>query len=552
MTIPTYAPYAVVTLLVALGVVPGWGVLLALPLAALLVAAAIWINRPRSSAWLWIGIGSAFWVAEEVAWAILRIIPERTFTYLTDPLYFTGVFCWFVGVMLMDHRAFPKFSLIVALPALGFIGWLLTQNFSTALFTRFPLLDLALLVAAIPAIERSFYGELPEGRLLWLLGLFGRVLAGSLFIWLNDYSPAPQVFLFLWLVSYTFIAIGVWIELSGVNSGVWSIAYGLLGLEAVTGLVIAMTLAAHEGSPRMALIPGLFLGYLLFVGMMLLVIADRNRRIRAEESLRKWSSLLEVLASLPTSQDHATSLEGISDVLRREFPDLIGITAEAGGLVHLEDAYPYPVVAEGAEVGRLLFKTEPDNMAVLDTISPSLAAHLVRISVQQRWYDQALSDPLTGLSNRRIFELRGMKLVTLASRQSQPMSLAVLDIDHFKHVNDRYGHPTGDEVLKAMAGLLQQHTREQDLALRWGGEEFVLLLYGSDLEQASQIVERIRAALQEMSLGLAWPVTVSGGLAGGIIPTSGTQLYQWLALADQALLGAKRGGRNQLVVVPLP
>lgn len=552
MVVPVPLPFLLATLLILLGILPGWGVYLALPLAALMVAIAIWSCRPQLWAWRWAGWGSVLWAAEEIVWAVARLVFDTTFLYLTDPLYFAGLACWFVAVMKMNQRAMPKISLLVALPALLFIGWLLLQNHDFALLIRFPLFDLALLIVAVPAIERSFYGQLPEGRLLWLLGLFCRVLAGSLFIWLDDYPFTPQLFFFLWLISYTFVALGAWIELSGVSGGLWPVAYGLLGLEAVTGLVIAITLMAHPGAPHMALVPALFLGYMLFIAMMLLVIADRNRRLRAEDALKQWSALLEALASLPPAKNHEAALGGIMATLQRVFPDLVGITTTVDETAHYGDsgAYSFPVVAEGAEVGRLFFRAEPLNIAVLDAIAPSLAAQLERALAQLRWYQQALTDPLTGLHNRRVFELQAANFVSLAFRHEQPLSLAMLDIDHFKRANDHYGHPTGDEVLKGVANLLQHHTREEDLVLRWGGEEFVLLLYGSDLAQASEIVERIRAGLSQQSLvGVAWPITISCGLVGGIVPTSNGEVHQWFAVADQALLKAKEAGRDRRVVV---
>ena len=131
---------------------------------------------------------------------------------------------------------------------------------------------------------------MPEGRRLWFLGLFVRVLAGSLFIWLDNYPFATQLFYLLWVLGYIFIALGAWIELRGANAGLGPVAYGFLGLEAVTGAVIAISLVARADAPHILLALSIPLGYLLFTGMMLLVIADRNRRVRAEKKLKQWTS----------------------------------------------------------------------------------------------------------------------------------------------------------------------------------------------------------------------------------------------------------------------
>ena len=138
------------------------------------------------------------------------------------------------------------------------------------------------------------------------------------------------------------------------------------------------------------------------------------------------------------------------------------------------------LVAEGVEVGCLHFREEPCNVDVLNALAPKqVECALSRV----HWHTRALDDPLTGLYNRRAFELHAANLTKRALRHGQPVSLAILDIDHFKRVNGRYGHPTGDEVLKVLAGTLRCNTRSEDLVLRWGGEEFVLLLYGSTLAQ---------------------------------------------------------------------
>ena len=552
MSVPVALPFILALSLIVLGTVPGGGIHIALPLSALMVATAIWSHRPLTTAWRWAGWGSLFWATEEVVWALARAVFERTFIYLTDPLYFAGLACWFVAVIKMNQRAIPKFSLLVTLPALLFVGWLLLQNPHAALFTAFPLFDLALLLVAIPAIEKSFYGDLPEGRLLWLLGLFGRALAGSLYVWLDIYPYTLQLLSLLWLFSYTFIALGAWIELRGHSGGLWPVAYGLFGLEAVTGIVLAVTFIALADRPLMILVAGLFLGYLLFIGMLLLVIADRNRRVRAERELKRWSALLEALAALPPVKDHQTALGGILSTLQRAFPELVGLSATAGKTFYCGATTPYafPLVAEGAEIGRLFFSTEPLNTTVLDAASPAVAAHLERALSQLHWYTQALVDPLTGLHNRRIFELRATTLTKLATRQAQPLSLAFLDIDHFKRINDEHGHPIGDEVLKAVAGLLDHHTREEDLAVRWGGEEFVLLLYGSNLARAHDVIERIRFELRQQQVAsIDWPITLSAGLVGGTVPSSENTLYRWLFEADRALLKAKASGRDQLVIV---
>jgi diguanylate cyclase (GGDEF)-like protein len=156
----------------------------------------------------------------------------------------------------------------------------------------------------------------------------------------------------------------------------------------------------------------------------------------------------------------------------------------------------------------------------------------------------ATTDPLTGLLNRRTFLERLMEEFASSSRQGWPLSVAMLDIDNFKRCNDRHGHDVGDEVLRRFAALLKDAVRETDMAVRYGGEEFVLLLSNTNEQDAmtmcARILGRIRAA--------DWPreaVTASVGCAS-LHPgmTHGTCL---VTQADQALYAAKRSGKDRAV-----
>lgn len=174
------------------------------------------------------------------------------------------------------------------------------------------------------------------------------------------------------------------------------------------------------------------------------------------------------------------------------------------------------------------------------------AIHHARIFESTR--DAACLDSLTGLLNRGAFLERGVACLEAARKEGSPLALLMADVDHFKQCNDRYGHPFGDTVLAAVARALQAQVRPTDLAARWGGEEFVLLLPGTGIQDACCVAERIRGAMAALVLalpdgsGVPAP-TLSLGVAE-LGPGLG-ELPGLIQAADAALYEAKRGGRNR-------
>lgn len=152
----------------------------------------------------------------------------------------------------------------------------------------------------------------------------------------------------------------------------------------------------------------------------------------------------------------------------------------------------------------------------------------------------SVTDYLTGLFNRRALQQQLDLELESAKSQHQPLSLLVLDIDHFKRFNDRFGHNLGDKVLIKVANTLQSQARSEDFVARFGGEEFVILLPETDSTEAQQLAEQYRNAVKNIMFK-GQQVTISIGAASYDQSDDGQQLFQ---LADSALLEAKRSGRN--------
>lgn len=157
---------------------------------------------------------------------------------------------------------------------------------------------------------------------------------------------------------------------------------------------------------------------------------------------------------------------------------------------------------------------------------------------------QAERDPLTGVGNRRMFEARLPVAIHEARNRTLPYSIAILDIDHFKQINDRFGHAAGDRVLQGLAGILEQTTRGQDQLFRIGGEEFALLMPETDLGGALILTDKIRQRVADQLASPGGKVTVSIGVAQ-FYPAE-ERREQWLERADRALYEAKRAGRDRV------
>ncbi|WP_416139825.1 diguanylate cyclase [Halomonas sp. HK25] len=164
---------------------------------------------------------------------------------------------------------------------------------------------------------------------------------------------------------------------------------------------------------------------------------------------------------------------------------------------------------------------------------------------------QAMTDPLTGLGNRRYLQDQAAMEIARAKRRGEPLSLIVIDLDHFKRINDAHGHDVGDLVLQAFAHQARELLREGDVLCRMGGEEFAVLLPATTQEQAMQVAERLRRRLETSAVKVGLDVTEDGWLSYTVslgvtlVMPEETSLKPAIKRADQGLYAAKDAGRNQ-------
>lgn len=212
----------------------------------------------------------------------------------------------------------------------------------------------------------------------------------------------------------------------------------------------------------------------------------------------------------------------------------------------------YRLSHEGEYLGELTFRRkqrfDDDELAQLESLLACLLFPLRNALLYRSALQSALRDPLTGTGNRIAMDQVLQREVELARRNMQPLSLLMLDLDHFKAINDTHGHALGDEVLKAVAQTLKNQLRNIDMVFRYGGEEFLVVLSNTSCEAAAQIGERLRHAVLELQcLDAGRPIEVSISLGCACLQP-GESSDSLLRRADSALYIAKREGRNRLAM----
>ena len=285
---------------------------------------------------------------------------------------------------------------------------------------------------------------------------------------------------------------------------------------------------------------------LLAVAGVLFALADKMiERVRRPEYLlfAAWagSQLMIAMAAVLTGGPHSPAMAWFAIpivTLSARFPTRgvvlglavtiammlgVGFATDAAAIVHDPPLLIMPLALASA-------------VAILSTA-------LMRSDMTHR--SEAVIDPLTGMLNRNSLKDRTFELAQVSRRTGQPVGLIVGDLDHFKDVNDSHGHATGDAVLQDVAYVLRKQLRAFDLAYRIGGEEFLVLLPGANLEQTAAMAERLRGGVQADTVGGGLRVTMSFGVSASALDTA----FDYRSVceqADEALYEAKRQGRNRV------
>lgn len=260
--------------------------------------------------------------------------------------------------------------------------------------------------------------------------------------------------------------------------------------------------------------------------------------------------------------------EGVAGhVVRTNDPVLLPDGGDAPEPAHGEPTAAFqvsvPLHAGGRVIGVLTLLRDTaagafsaDDVDTIRSLAAQTSVAIHNVILHQQAQRQSLTDPLTGLWNFRYFQIQAERERNSAVRFARPLSLLIVDLDHFKEVNDRYGHPAGDAVLVEIARCLRDVSRLPDVVSRYGGEEFALLLPDTDYEGALATAERLRSRVADAPASLpasgaegheAVQVTVTCSVGVATFPTHADDVASLLQAADQAMYRAKSGGRNRVV-----
>lgn len=269
---------------------------------------------------------------------------------------------------------------------------------------------------------------------------------------------------------------------------------------------------------------------------------DLHAALEAQDGLTRARALVPDLVLLDIDMPNMTGFE----ICQRLKDD--PMTA-AVPIIFLTGAAEVHTKVQGFDLGAVDYVTKP--------FEPAELRARVRAALRTKRYHDLLAtraqiDGLTGLWNRAYFDRRLREEALAAVRYERPVSLVLLDLDHFKRLNDDHGHPFGDRVLQAVGEILWGELRAVDAPCRYGGEELGLILTHTDLDGAMVVGERVRAAIASMSLrhkGAQVRVTASVGVSATSLvePRTAVTGELMIDLADQALYRAKRGGRDRVV-----
>lgn len=434
-------------------------------------------------------------------------------------------------------------------------------------------------------VEWLFYHHIPMPLQLFLFAvmmLFTYFLAAPL--WMNTF-PRKRRFAIYLMISIILMLSLAWDLLRTVYSGnVFSmeifmvpIVLALLFLsvkESIFVLLFCVLISAFHVLTNLDKIQaGGILSGLLQVGICVLIIFIMERALKIRASLlNKQDILVENSSALVIGIDRNGKIDLCNPAMCRllnmkKNEVLDHFFWEVGAKVKSKDVEQiFQLLAQRKKVNRLEVHISDHlhrkSTFLTDTYpvhDDGLASGLIvvlnditeRILIEKKLYELSVTDELTQTANRRHFESRFDEEIIRSNRYGHPLSLILIDLDHFKKINDTYGHPTGDLVLQTVARLLKTGVRETDLVARWGGEEFAILLPETTLAESEQICLRLLKKVRQTPIPLPDNQSINVTFSAGITTkTHDIVKENVIASVDSALYQSKQNGRNRVTIHP--
>lgn len=432
--------------------------------------------------------------------------------------------------------------------------------------------------------EWLFHQNMPLPLQLLLLAammLFTYFIASPL--WMNSFPRKRRLVIYL-MIGIILILSLAWDLLRTVHSGnVFSLEIFMVPIvlallffsvkEAIFVLLLCVMISAvHVLMNLNNIQPGSILSGLLQVGICIVIIFIMDRALKVRASLmNKQHILVENYSALIIGIDRNGKIDLCNPAMCRllnmkrnevlhQFFWEVGVRSD-----NKDTDQIFQLLAQRQKIDQMELhisdSSKNTSTFLADTYlvdDDGLASGLIvvlnditeRILIERKLYELSVTDELTRIANRRHFESRFDEEVTRSNRYGHPLSLMLIDLDHFKHINDTYGHLFGDRVLQTVANVLRAHVRDTDLVARWGGEEFAILLPETTLSEAEEIGVRLLGKLQDTPIPFQDDQSLTVTFSAGV--TTGTQdiaKENVIASADSALYQAKHNGRSRVMVV---
>jgi diguanylate cyclase (GGDEF)-like protein len=279
---------------------------------------------------------------------------------------------------------------------------------------------------------------------------------------------------------------------------------------------------------------------------------DDRLVLRAHQG--KLTPLFKIGDELPATEGlFLRAIESRKPVVEK---DVSQVSGHARGFRETVSAVCLPLVSFGQVLGMLVLESAacdafaPADVNALESVSDICAGAIQNARYFDRVRQLAYLDGVTGVFNRRYFELRIAEEIARSTRHGLIFSVIMVDIDHFKRLNDEFGHLLGDEVLRQASAILSQQLRKSDILSRYGGEEFAIITPETDLESALAVADKLRRVVESWHFpGVPRPVTISAGVAE--FPAQGGTRDDLVKSADEALYAAKQSGRNRIITAQM-